>query len=210
MTTQNAMPLWPSKHAMAISAHSRSLCKTLSSHCIGSFAAMLRVTTTHMTSFKTPISRPGPLSSATMSEGHSLHGSAQSLSTNVEILVDEMPCEPDCGCSFRFFCLPRSRPQRSPRRTIDCSASMRRLPPCRHSIRNHCSLQRSAAFLKKMQPRNSTPLLRRLKCACGGRDRNSNRNFLLKCRRSAAKAIPVRKELSNACHSLSRLNPSPA
>ena len=185
MTTQNAMPLWPSKHAMAISAHSRSLCKTLSSHCIGSFAAMLRVTTTHMTSFKTPISRPGPPSSATMSEGHSLHGSAQSLSTNVEILVDEMRCEQDCGFFFRFSYLPRSRPPRSPQQTIDCSASMRRLPPCRHSIRNHCCLQRSADFLKKKRPRNSTPPLRRSNCACGVRARNFNRNFLLKCRRSA-------------------------
>ena len=182
MITQNAMAVWPSKHATAISARSRSLCKILSSPFIGSCADMLRVTTTHMTSFKTLILRPGVLSNATTSEGRSLHGSAQSLSTNVEILVDEMRCEQDCGFSFRFSYLPRSRPQRSPQQTIDCSASMRRLPPCRHSTRNHCCLQRSADFLKRTRPRSSTPPLRRLKCACDVRDKNSNRNFPMKSR----------------------------
>ncbi len=180
------MPVWLSKHEAVTSVHSHCLWKTPSSHFIGSSDAMSRATMTLMTSSKSPTSPPGPLSSATMSEDPLRRGSAQSPSTSAEILGGEVLYVPSCGFSSPFSCQPRSRPEarKSPSKMLDCSASMLPLRLCRPSIRNRCCLPRSAGFLKKMLHRNSIPPLRRLKCACGVRAENFNRNFPVKCRRS--------------------------
>ena len=179
MTTQNAMPIWLSKRETETSARSRYLCNIQSNRSIGSYAVTLRTMTMHTTSFKSPTLPRGALSKAMMSGDLLLDGFAQSRSTNAAILAGGMLSEPDCARSSHFSCPPKSRPlaPKSPGGMINCAASTLRLLRCQGFIRNLCFLRPSAAFHKKKQHNSLTRPLKRLRCACDGRDKNSNKNF---------------------------------